>query len=142
MYRASVDAGQLHRLGRRLIELSRQVTSEPGDLTLTPGESAVLEDVITYPDSSVSEIAQRTGFVQSHVSASVARLIPRGMLVTGSDPTDGRRTRVRATEQTINAISRRATRRIDDALAGAVADPGTTRRVTALLDELAQLLLP
>jgi len=142
MYRGDVDGGQLHRLGRRLIELSRQVTGEPGDLALTPGEAAVLEDVITHPDSSVSEIAQRTGFVQSHVSASVARLTQRGVLTTGSDPTDGRRTRVRATEQTLKAISRRAARRVDDTLADAVTGPAATQRVTALLDELAQLLLP
>jgi len=118
------------------------VTGEPGDLALTPGEAAVLEDVITHPESSVSEIAEHTGFVQSHVSASVARLAQRGVLTTGSDPTDGRRTRVRATEQTLNAISRRASRRIDDTLASAVTDPAAARRVTALLDELAQLLLP
>lgn len=142
MYRDGVDGGQLHRLGRRLIELSRQVTGEPGDLTLTPGESAVLEDAVTHPESSVSEIARRTGFVQSHVSASVASLTSRGVLITGSDPTDGRRTRVRATDQTLKAISRRAARRIDDTLAGAVTDPVTTQRVTALLDELAQILLP
>lgn len=142
MYRAGVNGGQLHRLGRRLIELSRQVTGEPGDLVLTPGEAAVLEEAIIHPDGSVSEIAQRTGFVQSHVSASVARLAQRGMLVTGPDPSDGRRTRVRATDQTLNAIGRRAARRIDDTLASAVADPAATQRVTALLDELAQLLLP
>src|SRR3954452_16774664 len=98
MYHGNVDGGQLHRLGRRLIELSRQATGEPGDLTLTPGEAAVLEDVITHPGSSVSEIAQRTSFVQSHVSASVARLAQRGVLTAGSDPTDGRRTRVQVTE--------------------------------------------
>jgi len=142
MYCGNVDGGQLHRLGRRLVELSRQVTGEPGDLALTPGEAAVLEDVITHPESSVSEISERTGFVQSHVSASVARLARRGVLTTGSDPTDRRRTRVRATEQTLNAISRRASRRIDDTLASAVTDPATIQRVSALLDELAQLLLP
>jgi DNA-binding MarR family transcriptional regulator len=142
MYPAGMDGGQLHRLGRRLIELSRQVTGEPSDLTLTSGEAAVLEDVLTHPDSSVSEIAQRTGFVQSHVSASVARMTQRGVLATGPDPTDGRRTRVRATDQTLNAIGRRAARHIDDTLANAVTDPATTPRVTALLDELAQLLLP
>jgi DNA-binding MarR family transcriptional regulator len=118
------------------------VTGEPGDLALTPGEAAVLEEVITHPESSVSEIAERTGFVQSHVSASVARLAQRGVLTTGTDPADRRRTRVRATEQTLNAISRRASRRVEDTLVSAVTDPATTQRVSALLDELAQLLLP
>ena len=52
----------------------------------------VLEDVITHPDSSISEVHQRTGFGQSHVSASVARLNERGLLVTAADPGDARRT--------------------------------------------------
>jgi DNA-binding MarR family transcriptional regulator len=136
-----MDGGQLHRLGKRLIELSRQVTGEPGDLTLTPGEAAVLEDVITHPDSSVGEIGLRTGFVQSHVSVSVARLEKRGLITTASDPADGRRTRVRVTEDTLHAVRRRAARRVDDTLARAVADPTEAQRLTALLNELAQLLL-
>ncbi|MGH3623056.1 MAG: MarR family winged helix-turn-helix transcriptional regulator [Sciscionella sp.] len=136
-----MDGGQLHRLGKRLIELSRQVTGEPGDLTLTPGEAAVLEDVITHPDSSVSEIGQRTGFVQSHVSTSVARLKKRGLITTASDLADGRRTRVRISGTAMNAITRRAVRRIDDTLGRSVADPIRAERVTVLLDELARLLL-
>src|SRR5205807_233426 len=57
---ADVDGGQLHRLGRRLIELSRAVTTQGSDPALTPGELAVLEDVLRHPDSSVSEIQART----------------------------------------------------------------------------------
>ncbi len=136
-----MDAGELHRLGRRLIEISRGATGEPGDLVLTPGESAVLEDVITHPDGSVSEISARTGFVQSHVSASVARLRERGLVTTAADPADGRRTRVRATDATVRAIVRRAGRGIDGTVRDAVGDPGQARRVTALLEELAGLLL-
>lgn len=142
MYSAGVDGGQLHRLGRRLIELSRQATGESGDLVLTPGETAVLEDVIKHPDGPISEIARRTGFVQSHVSTSVARLTARDLLHTAADPADGRRTRVRITEPALAAITRRSARRIDDPVRRAVTDPAAARRVTALLDELAGLLLP
>ena len=46
----------------------------------------VLEDVITHPYSSISEVHQRPGFAQSRVSASVARLNERGLLVTAADP--------------------------------------------------------
>jgi DNA-binding MarR family transcriptional regulator len=135
-----MDGGQLHRLGRRLIELSRQATGEPGDLTLTPGEADVLEDVIMHPDSSVSDIARRTGFAQSHVSVSVARLTERVLVTTASDPADGRRTRVRVGVDALAAITRRADRSVDDVLGQAV-DRARADEVSTLLGRLAELLL-
>lgn len=137
-----MDGGELHRLGKRLVELSAQVTGQPGDLRLTPGERAVLADVIRHPASSVSEISSRTGFAQSHVSVSVSRLRARGLAETGTDPADGRRTRVRAADSAVQAITRRAARGIEDALNRALADPGQARRAADLLQELAGLLLP
>jgi len=136
-----VDGGQLHRLGKRLLELSRAVTTLAGDPSLTPGEVAVLEDALTRPGGSVSQIQARTGFVQSHVSVSVARLKQRGLVDTTSDPADGRRTRVRVSETARQAIMARASRRVDDAITHAVADPDQAQRVRVLLDELARLLL-
>ncbi|MFC4591211.1 MarR family winged helix-turn-helix transcriptional regulator [Sphaerisporangium corydalis] len=136
-----MDGGQLHRLGRRLIELSAAATGEAGDLRLTPGELAVLEDAIKHPDGSVGEIHQRTGFAQSHVSVSVSRLRERGLVETTADRADGRRTRVRVTGEALQAITRRAARDTGDAIARAVPTPAEARRVAALLDELATLLL-
>jgi DNA-binding MarR family transcriptional regulator len=141
-YHGEMDGGELHRLGRRLLELSAQVTGEPGDLQLAPGELAVLEDVIRHPASSISETSKRTGFAQSHVSVSVARLKARGLAETETDPSDGRRTRVRAADGTVQAITRRAARSIEDTLGHALADPGQARRAADLLQELAGLLLP
>jgi DNA-binding MarR family transcriptional regulator len=136
-----MDGGQLHRLGKRMIELSSQVTGEAGDLSLTPGEAAVLEDVIRHPASSISETSQRTGFVQSHVSASVSRLKARGLVEAATDPSDGRRTRVRVADGALHAITRRAARSIDDTIGRTIADPAQARRATELLEELAGLLL-
>jgi DNA-binding MarR family transcriptional regulator len=136
-----VDGGTLHRLGRRLIELSRAVTSQAGDPGMTPGELAVLEDVLRHPDSTVGEIQARTGFVQSHVSACVARLRTRGSVRTAPDPTDGRRTRVRVPGEIVRAITARAGRPVDHAIVAAVSDPDQAERVAALLDELAGYLL-
>jgi DNA-binding MarR family transcriptional regulator len=136
-----MDGGELHRLGRRLLELSAQVTGDPGDLRLTPGEVAVLEDVIRHPASSISETSQRTGFAQSHVSVSVARLKARGLAETETDPADGRRTRVRAADSTVQAVTRRAARSIEDVLGRTLADAGQGRRAADLLQELAALLL-
>jgi DNA-binding IclR family transcriptional regulator len=44
----------------------------------------VLIDVSEHADSSIGEIAARTGFPQSHVSASVARLRELGTLAPGA----------------------------------------------------------
>ncbi len=108
---------------------------------MTPGEHAVLEDALTNAESSVSDISARTGFVQSHVSVSVARLKQRGLVETRTDPADGRRTRVRVTGVTVRAVTARAGRDVNDAIGAVVADAEQARRVSALLDELARLLL-
>src|SRR4051794_2820650 len=105
-----MDGVQLHRLGKRLIDLARVVTTKAGDTSLTPGEVAVLRTVLRYPDSTVSELQVRTGFVQSHISTSVARLRERGLIETAIDPADRRRTRVRLTELARRAILHRASR--------------------------------
>ena len=128
-------------LGRRLVALSRSTTDDLDDLALTAGELAVLEDVLANPGSSVSDIQQRTGFVQSHVSASVSRLRARGVVHTAADATDGRRTRVVASAATTAAVSRRAGRPVRPALVAATGDPDEADRVAELLDELAALLL-
>ncbi len=141
MYPVGVDAGELHRLGRRLIALSRIASGQAGDLTLVPGQEAVLEDLLRHPDSTISEIRDRTGFTQSHVSASVARLRDHGLIQATADPRDGRRTRLRTAEATTHAIVKRAGRTIDDTIATTVG-PNQADRVLELLDELVRTLQP
>ena len=136
-----MDGGRLHRLGKRLIELSARATGEAGDPTLTPGEAAVLADVITHPATSISELHRRTGFAQSHVSASVARLRARGLVTAATDPSDVRRTRVSIADAAARAITRRAARPIDGVIGDIVGDTARARRATELLEELADLLL-
>jgi DNA-binding MarR family transcriptional regulator len=136
-----VDSGQLHRLGRRLIELSRAATTDSGDQPMTPVQVAIIDDVIKNPGTGVTAIGHRIGFVQSHVSASVARLRERGVLETAPDTSDGRRTRVQVTQSAMPAIVRRAQRPINNTITTAVGDAETARRVTAMLDELAEFLL-
>lgn len=136
-----MDGVRLHRLGKRLIDLSREVTTDAGDARMTAGEVAVTEDVFTHPDSTVSDICARTGFAQSHVSASVARLKERGLVETATDPTDRRRTNVHLSDAARQAIMRRASRPAENTIEQTMADPAKARRVTALLDELADLLL-
>jgi DNA-binding MarR family transcriptional regulator len=71
----------------------------------------------------------------------VARLRERGVLETTPDPTDGRRTKVQVARPAMRAIARRARRPSNDTITTAVADADAARWVTAMLDELAELLL-
>ncbi len=132
-----MDGGQLYRLGRRLIEISRAATGQDDDPALTAGQVAVLEDVIKNPDSSVNEIRDRTGFVQSHVSVSIAKLKERGIVQTAPDPLDGRRIRVQVEPEAMDAITRRANQDITEAIAAAIDDPERAQWVVDLLEELA-----
>ncbi|MFG1702138.1 MarR family winged helix-turn-helix transcriptional regulator [Nonomuraea sp. M3C6] len=136
-----MNVARLRRLGRRLIELSRAAAGETKGPALTPGEEAVFEDVLRHPGSAVGEIQARTGFVQSHVSASVARMRERGLMETGPDPADGRRTQVRVTDVATRAVLRRAIRPVDEAVRQAVPEEARAERVMALLDELEALLI-
>lgn len=124
------------------MEISRAVASDPGDPRIPPGEVMVLEDVLAHPDSSVGEIAERTGLAQSHVSATVARLGASGALNTSADPADGRRTLVRVNERLLGGtFAERGARNIEEAVAGSLADPEAARRAVGMLEELAGLLL-
>ncbi|MGI5224186.1 helix-turn-helix domain-containing protein [Actinoallomurus sp. CA-142502] len=136
-----MDGVRMHRLGKRLIDLSREVTTSAGDAALTPAEVAVIEDVLKHPGSAVSEIKVRTGFAQSHVSESVARLKERGLIETPPDAADRRRTRVWLSEAARRAVLARAGRSADAVIVRVVEDQVRAARVTALLDELAELLL-
>ncbi|MBO0823661.1 MAG: MarR family transcriptional regulator, partial [Actinobacteria bacterium] len=101
-------------------------------------------DAIEHPDSSISLIRERTGFTRTHVSASVARLKERGLLATApgsphAGPASAWRsgTRVRPTATALTTISRRA----DEVVARAVADPSQADRAITLIEELAAILL-
>ncbi|MFE0462503.1 MarR family transcriptional regulator [Kitasatospora sp. NPDC058965] len=137
-----MDGVQLLRLGKRLAELGREMAVDPAAGTLTPGEIAVVADVHQHPHTSVQEIRVRTGFAQSHVSTSVARLRERGLLDAAPDPADGRRTLLTVSARARRAIRAWVSRPADPVIARALPDPDRARRATELLDELATLLLP
>jgi DNA-binding MarR family transcriptional regulator len=134
-----MDGVRLHRLGKRLIDLARQVTTDAGDTALTPGEVAVIEDVFKHPASVVTEIQARTGFAQSHVSASVSRLREHGLIEAEPDPADRRRTRLTVADIAKRAIMRRAGRPADETIAEVVGEEKADR-VVELLEELSALL--
>lgn len=141
MYLGYVDVAQLNRLGRRLIEVSRAISRDPDDLELTAGQEAVLEDVLRYPASTVTQIHSRTGFTQSHVSASVARLRELGLLDGAMDPTDRRRIRLRASGSTAHVVARRARRSVDAHVVATASSLEEGSAVLELLEQLGELVL-
>lgn len=139
-----MNSADLHRLGRSLTALARAAMADPDDPTVSAGETAVIDDVLEHPGSAVQEITARTGFAQSYVSVTVARLREKGWVETAADPADRRRTLVRLPDLMIQAIADREGRPLDEALAVALPtlDPAARAEVLALLDALARQVLP
>jgi MarR family 2-MHQ and catechol resistance regulon transcriptional repressor len=86
-----VNVRDLIWLGQRLAEAGRADIRD-----LAPGvptaELIVMYDLLDHGPSTITDLAERTGYVQSRVSSAVAGLCERNWTQTRSDPTDGRRT--------------------------------------------------
>jgi DNA-binding MarR family transcriptional regulator len=131
----------LFLLGRRLMQIAEGAL--PTGQWITSGR-LVFVDVAYHPDTSISEITERTGFPQSLVSTAVAKLRDSGLLESGADPRDRRRTLVRTTPA-LNAVEQRLESvSIDDVLSGALTPEDQDRlgESIAALDLLARLLIP
>jgi DNA-binding MarR family transcriptional regulator len=135
---------ELYLLGRKLMKLGEEALPPSGLDDMGASVRSVLTDVFSHPGSSVSEIKDRTGFPQSHVSSSVARLRDLGVLVTAPDPADRRRTLVRPAEGMVQKAFRRAATSVDGTLAEAIAPDARDRLPEALaaLDLLGELIMP
>lgn len=140
-----MNSVELFALGRKLIKLSERALPTG---QLSASVRSVLIDVAAHPDSSISEITARTGFPQSHVSGSVARLRELGSVVTVPDPADGRRTLVQVTPATVRRVMRNNRGSVDAVIAGVLAgddgetDPEVLAEVLAALDVLSRRLTP
>jgi DNA-binding MarR family transcriptional regulator len=135
---------ELYLLGRRLMKIAEE-SMPAGDDDLPASVRSVLLDVVAHPNSSIGEIVERTGFPQSHVSASVARLRAiAAALETVPDPDDKRRTLVRPAPGTVRRAAQRVAGPIDTAVASALgtSDPRAARALIADLESIAQRLTP
>lgn len=139
-----MDGLELYLLSRKLMKIAEEAIPKSRFHQLPTSVRTVMLDVFEHPDSSVNEITERTGFPQSHVSSSVARLREAGALVTSVDPNDRRRTLVRQAPDVPERAARIASTPIDQALAAALGsdDPETTRDVVAALETIARHLKP
>ena len=133
-----VKVVELIWLGQQLTEVGRAQlqASAPG---VPRHELVVMADLIENAPSTITDIAQRTGYVQSRVSAAVASLAGRGWVQTGADPADGRRTVVIVPEQ-ILAQAREFQAGIERRLADALLDGVPSDRQPELMAALDELL--
>jgi DNA-binding MarR family transcriptional regulator len=131
----------LFLLGRKLMEVAEG--SLPRGKAATSVRLVVI-DVTYHPNSSISEITERTGFPQSLVSAAVARLRDLGVLESEPDPLDRRRTLVRTVPR-VTAFPQRddvATARAALAKALPAEEQGQLEDAVGALNLLARLLAP
>lgn len=133
---------QLLVLGRTLMKIGGAAMPVLGAEGMPASVRSVLLDIAQHPDSSVSEITARTGFPQSHVSASIARLQEHGSVVTAPDPRDRRRTLVRTNREATGRLLVVSTAPVDDALAESLDDPAALPEVRAALETLYRHLAP
>lgn len=129
---------ELYLLGQKLMRIGGNALLEDSGLRrLSPSAWLILADVVQYRDTSVPEIASRTGLQQDHVSASVSRMADDGLLETGVAPSGQQSVTVhhalRLEEQSASA---------DGALAVALdtQDAGQVGELTATLESLARRL--
>jgi DNA-binding MarR family transcriptional regulator len=139
---------ELFLLGRKLMKVGQEAMPRSGFRRLPASVQSIIVDVFEHPHSSIGEITTRTGFPQSHVSTSVARLQKAGALVTEVDKGDRRRTLVMPAPAVVDALAStdlaaQVSASIDDALAKAVgtSDPLRVKELVAALETLAAGLL-
>ncbi|MEU7630528.1 helix-turn-helix domain-containing protein [Nocardia sp. NPDC049220] len=138
-----MDGVELFLLGRTLMKIGEEALPPAG---IGGGHRPVLvvsSDILEHPDSTVGEIAARTGLPQSAVSTAVARLKEAGSITTSVDPRDRRRSLVRPADQVSPRVAEVRSTPVDAAVTTALAgDPTAVREVLDALDTLARHLRP
>ena len=136
----AVNVDELFLLGLRLQKIAESAipTEGIGEYpTSTRSVLVVTADIRDHPGTTVTEIARRTGLVQSQVSNSVARLRTAGAVVAEPDPADGSRTLLRPNPEASSRVSAVRNTSVSTALAAAATDPD---EAIALLERLRSLL--
>jgi MarR family 2-MHQ and catechol resistance regulon transcriptional repressor len=137
----TVKSADLIWLGQRLAEMGRDdLRSRAAEVPAA--EMVVMGDLLENPPSTITALAQRTGYAQSRVSTAVAGLVNRGWAQTGSDASDGRRTlvsvpdRIRRESERVQNVTE--TQSLDHLLAGRT--PARRRAIIGALQELLDTL--
>ncbi|GAA4589868.1 hypothetical protein GCM10023194_45210 [Planotetraspora phitsanulokensis] len=147
MYHERMNGVELFLLGRTLMKIGEEAMPTEGVGPQTTGVRTVLvvvSDLREHPETSVGEIAARTGLPQSAVSGAVARLKEAGSIVTETDPRDRRRVLIRHAPEVSPRLEQVRASSIEGAIAAAAGtdDPGQVAEIVAMLQSLAQRLSP
>ena len=135
-----MNATELFLLGRKLMQIAEGSLPQG---KIATSVRLVLADVAYHPNSSITEITDRTGFPQSLVSTAVAKLRALGVVESERDPHDGRRTLVRATPRMGERAERAGATSIDPVLAELAGEHrDRVPEALAALELLAGLLTP
>ncbi|MFC5182859.1 MarR family transcriptional regulator [Actinomadura harenae] len=135
-----MNVTELYLLGRRLQKIAEAAIPTEGvgeHPTSTGTVLIVADDVRDHPGTTVTEIAKRTGLVQSQVSNCVARLREAGTVRAEPDPSDRRRTLLHPNADVSPRAKVIRDAPLEPVLAEATPDVPET---LALLDRLAVLL--
>jgi DNA-binding MarR family transcriptional regulator len=99
-------------------------------------------DARAFPDSSVGEVATRTGLPQSYVSEMVAKLRDLGALETRADSADRRRTLVKVSDSIPETVVCFGAVAVDELLIDTLRDspPGSAAELVSALGEIAARL--
>lgn len=112
-----VTVGELFRVARLLREVALQTARDPGETAPSKGIVLVTDDIARHDDTTVTQIAARTGMAQSLVSKVVTQLRDGGVVEAVVDQADRRRTRLRLTDVArTQVLPERAHRTVTDAL--------------------------
>ncbi len=140
-----MNTGELFTLSRRLMKVAEDHLPM-GPRAANTSTRLILIDVAANSGTSISEIVLRTGFPQSLVSSTVAKLKEIGVVDSQPDPVDRRRTLVTITPmageraRTNPAAAAPVERTLADAMPGASAHE--VSEVVAALELLARHLMP
>ncbi|MFI1658256.1 MarR family winged helix-turn-helix transcriptional regulator [Streptomyces sp. NPDC020472] len=132
-------------LGRTLMKLGEAAIPTEGigpHGTSTQSVIIVAADIKAHPDTPVKDIAARTGFPQSKVSACVARLREAGAVETRTDPADRRRTLIAPSPTASPRVAEVRAADVDGVLTRALEDPARLEEVKAALGVIAEHLGP
>ena len=128
-------------LGQRLADAGRsEIRASAPDVPTA--ELVLMGDLLTNSPSTVTSLAERTGYAQSRVSTAVAGMVERGWARTRSDPEDGRRTVVYVPEDVLGAAQSYQSLSEARALDRLLADLPLRRRqaIVRALEELVDVL--
>jgi len=134
-----MDAGELYRLARALQAVAVEAMVD-ADEVATAAEILIVNDISDHAGTTITAIAERSGFSQAAVSKTVAALVTAGIATTAADPRDRRRTTVTMEPAAMEMLRGRGRRPALERLQQQGLSREDAAALLASADELAALL--